>query len=106
MFLTKVLSLEIETITLSYLRSLQLEISVAVTCLARSRMSAFQTVNNPVFQSFLDLASKTASRFALAISRQPVELASGSEKSQSGVKKQEGKERRLCFSWRQQFFKH
>lgn len=34
-----------------------------------------------------------------------MELASGAEKSQSGVKKQEGNERRLCFSWRQQFFR-
>lgn len=58
MFLAKVFSLETETIKLSYLRSFPLEISVAVTYLARSRMSVFQTVNAPVFQSFLDLASK------------------------------------------------
>ena len=58
MFLAKVLSMEIETIKLSYLRSFELEISVAVTYLARSRISVLQTVNTLVFQGFLDLAFK------------------------------------------------
>lgn len=38
--------------------------------------------------------------FTLEISRQPVKLASEAKKSQDGVKKQVGNEKRACFRWR------